>query len=67
MTTVYQGSDIEVQVDLITTTPKAYLVNAGGKENVWVPKSMCDLVEGEKPGTHMLQIDEQYATEKGLV
>lgn len=42
---------------------KAYLIDHGGKESVWVPKSLCSYDDTDKAMT----MPEWLAKEKGLI
>ena len=57
---------VDVEAVLKHETDGAFLVDCGGKESVWVPKSNCELVK--VPGKHLwtLTLPEWLAFEKGL-
>jgi hypothetical protein len=59
---------VDLAVILKRETEKAYCVDAGGRHDVWVPKSLCELERADRPGkTDTLTLSERLATEKGLI
>lgn len=62
------GSDlVDISVVLKHETDGAYLVDHGGKEPVWVPKSACALEKVKGKLLWELTLPEWLATEKGLI
>lgn len=54
---------VDIDVDrLVHQTDGAYLFRIGG-EKVWIPKACCEYNKDEDTVT----MEEEYATEKGLV
>jgi hypothetical protein len=53
---------VEVAALLVHETEKAVLLDAGGPEKVWVPKSQC-----EDNGDGTWSMPERVAREKGLI
>lgn len=59
---------VDLAVVLKRETEKAYCVDAGGRADVWVPKSQCELERADRPGkTDTLTVSEWLAKEKGLI
>lgn len=54
---------IDIEITLIHQTEKAYLVDAGHGENVWVPKSVAEYDESDRT----LSLPRSWAESKGLV
>jgi len=52
---------IDVDVDLIHQTEKAWLVSPDGRHKVWIPKSLGQYDNG------VLTLPTSYAIDKGLV
>ncbi len=52
---------IDIEARRVNETEKAWLLDFGGKEPVWIPKSM-----GEFDGKE-LTVPESYAEQKGLI
>jgi len=47
---------VEIDVEVITSTPKAILVDCGGDEEKWIPKSLCGVYPGDgETGTAEVQ------------
>lgn len=63
-----QSNDNTVEVEAVIKheTEKAYLIDHGGEEEVWMPKSQVrDIVRGPKSVT--LTVTEWIANEKGMI
>jgi hypothetical protein len=60
---------VDVQVELLHETDKAYLVTIDGKTKVWVAKSVCELEHDADPKLHLwtLTLPAWMAEERGLV
>ncbi len=59
---------IEIAVRVVRTTPKALLVDHGGKEEVWIPRSQISDYCGDSEDTATsIFVPEWLAIEKGLV
>lgn len=58
-----QSEIVDIEATLIHETEKAYLIDAGTGENVWVPKSIVE--HDERDGTFTMP--RSYAENKGLV
>lgn len=58
---------IDISVTLVHQTERAVLVDHGGKENVWVPKSLCEIERDANGKTWTLTLPEGVAQEKGLI
>lgn len=61
----YESDLIDLSVLFVRETDKAWCVDAGGKANVWLPKSQCELERGARIDT--LTLPEWLAKEKGLL
>lgn len=59
---------VEIACQLVHQTEKAYLIDAGGKDHIWIPRSMIE-DEGEEPNgsLYSIFIPEWLAKEKGLI
>lgn len=60
---------VDIEVELVHATEKAYLVTTGDiPDAVWVPKSQCEF-EFSKPNSRIgiLTLDQKIAEEKRLV
>lgn len=58
---------VEVSVVIKRETEKAYLVNHGVSEEVWIPKSQIDDYTEENGAITSVFIPEWLAEEKGMV
>lgn len=56
---------LDIAVILKHETPKAYLVDCGDVQAVWVPKSQCEYYDDGKGG--ILTLPYWLAHEKGLI
>jgi hypothetical protein len=56
----------DVEVLLKHETKAAYLIN-DGTQDIWVPKSQCEIAENPTTATHTLTLPEWLAKEKGLI
>lgn len=56
---------IDLSVLFVRESDRAWCVNAGGKQDVWLPKSQCELERGGRVDT--LTLPEWLAKEKGLI
>ena len=62
------NQDVEIAVVITRETEKAYLVNFGAPELVWVPKSQInDYVEEDDGRISSIFIPEWLAKEKGMI
>lgn len=63
-----QSNDNTVDIECIVKheTDKAYLIDYGGDEEVWMPKSQVRAVE-KKGRTATMTVTEWIAYEKGLI
>lgn len=57
----------ELTVILKHETSRAWLVDHGGDDAVWVPKSQCELEPDANGKTHTLTCPQWLAEDKGLV
>lgn len=57
---------VEVSVTIKMETAKAYLVDHGGKTEVWIPKSQIRQV-GKEGNLGVMEVTEWIAKEKGLI
>ncbi len=57
---------VDLEVVIKRETDKAYLIDHGGEEEVWMPKSQVRAVE-KKGRTATLTVTEWIANEKGLI
>jgi hypothetical protein len=59
---------VEVECRLVKQTDKAYLIDAGGEDPVWIPRSMIE-DEGVEPdgSLYSIFIPEWLAQEEGLI
>lgn len=48
-------------------TLKAYLIDHGGKEPVWIPKSQCEVELNTDGKTVTVTLEQQLAEDKGIV
>lgn len=59
---------VELEVEITRETEKAYLINHGGKKDVWMPKTQVRDVRGLGYGiTRVMTITVWIANEKGLI
>ena len=59
---------IEIEVEILRETEKAYLVTDDGVNEVWVPKSQVMIVAGSRPGNlTIMDIPTWLAEDKNLV
>lgn len=58
---------IELDVALVHETNEAWLITEDGDNNIWVPKSQCELVIGNNGKDGTLTIPVWLAEKKGLV
>lgn len=63
---IKRHSLIDIAVVLIHETERAYLLDHGGKDNVWLPKSRCELDVNEV-GVGTVTLEERLAEEKGMI
>lgn len=61
----HQSDLIDLSVLFVRETEKAWCVDAGGKKDVWLPKSQCQLERGVRVDT--LTLPEWLAKEKELI
>jgi RNase P/RNase MRP subunit p29 len=52
---------------VIAETPKAVLIDHGGKEQVWLPKSLIEIEKNTDGKTVTITCEERLAEEKGIV
>jgi len=57
---------VDLEVVIKRETDKAYLIDHGGEEEVWMPKSQVRAVE-KKGRTATMTVTEWIADEKGLI
>jgi len=58
---------VDISVVLVHETDRAWLVDHGGSENVWLPKSRCELAQEAGGKIWTLTLPECVANEKGLI
>ena len=60
---------VEVEAEIKRQTEKAYLVDHGGDEEVWLPKSQVShrAPDSDKSSLRVFVVPEWLAIEKGLV
>lgn len=60
---------VEVHCEIKRSTEKAYLVDHGGDEEVWLPKSQVSHRESDERGSNLrvFVIPEWLAIEKGMI
>lgn len=59
---------VELEVQIKKVTDKAYLIDHGGEEEVWMPKSQVKELERVGRGPlHKMTVTEWIANEKGLI
>ena len=58
---------VEVVVETLKETDKAYLVNDGGEVAQWVPKSQIDVVVQREGKPTLILVPEWLACEKGFI
>ena len=56
---------VDIEVELLHETEKAWLVTIDGENEVWVAKSVGEL--REENGKTMLELPEPYAIKKELI
>lgn len=54
---------VDIEATIVHETEKAYLLDAGGSANVWVPKSKVE----HDPSDGTFAMSESFALEKGLI
>jgi hypothetical protein len=54
---------IDIACIIVHETEKAYLIDHGGKEKVWIPKSQCEYDQHDKT----MAMPEYIAKEKGII
>jgi hypothetical protein len=60
--------EIEIACELVHETDKAYLIDAGLDDNVWIPKSKVkDYCEDVNGNIDSVFIPESLAYQKGLI
>lgn len=67
MRSPYKSDIIDLTVVLVHETDKAVLVDHGGKEKVWLPKSMIEIEKNSDGKTHTVSLPESFAQEKGMI
>ncbi len=63
----YKSDLIDICVTLVHQTERAVLVDHGGTENVWLPKSAIEIEPDANGKTHTITLPERLANEKGLI
>lgn len=58
---------IDVSVVLVHETERAVLVDHGGAETVWLPKSAVEIARDPSGKTWTLTLPERLAVEKGIL
>jgi hypothetical protein len=58
---------VEIYVIIKHETDRAYLVDAGTKEEVWIPKALIVSEEGLESGKGVIELSEEIANQKGLI
>ncbi len=58
---------IDVSVVLVHETDRAVLVDHGGSENVWLPKSAIEIERDAGGKTWTVTLPERLASEKGMI
>lgn len=58
---------IDISCQLKHETPKAWLLDTGDAEPVWVPKSIGELERSDDGKSYVLILPEWLAMEKGLI
>jgi len=61
------GSNVELDVEVITETESAMLVIIDGDEETWIPKSMIKETDERKGVITSIFIPEWWALEKGFI
>ena len=57
---------VDITVEIIHSTDKAYLVNDGTVE-AWIPKSVCEVEPEGRPNFYIITMPERTAKEKGFI
>jgi hypothetical protein len=58
---------IDISVVLVHQTDRAVLIDHGGDENVWLPKSAIEIERDASGKTWTVTLPERLAQEKGLI
>jgi hypothetical protein len=58
---------IDLTVIIRHETLKAWLVEHGGKAQVWIPKSRADITPNSDGKTHTMTLQQSFAEEKEMV
>jgi hypothetical protein len=61
-----RSSLVDITVTIKRETEKAWLINDGGKADVWLPKSQCEMEQNRDGKTWTATMEEWLATEKRL-
>ena len=62
----YRSDLLDICVTLVHETPRAILVDHGGKEHAWLPKSAIEY-ERNDDGTYTVTLPARLAVEKEIV
>ena len=58
---------VDIEVELIHATEKAWLITADGDKKIWIPKSRAELERILGKRTYTLTLAENFAIEKELL
>ncbi len=59
---------VEISCQIVRETQSAYLIDAGLKEDVWIPRSqVSEITEPDKKGLVEVSMPEWLAKEKDLI
>lgn len=58
---------VDISCTLEHETTKAWLLDVGDNEPIWIPKSVGELEKSDDGKSYMLTLPEYIANEKGLI
>jgi hypothetical protein len=58
---------VSVIAILINETPKAILIDHGGKQNCWLPKSAIEFEKNKGGKTITIELEQSFAEEKEII
>lgn len=61
------GEFVEISVETLRETDRAYLVSDGSEEAVWVPKSQITVIVQREGRPTLIKLPEWLARDKGLI
>lgn len=58
---------VDISCNMEHETPKAWLLDVGNDEPIWIPKSVGELAKSDDGKSYVLTLPEYIAQEKGLI